>query len=66
MKKEISTENNKFKKEMIFALIWIGTYFLLVILANILSNIFCCCNCIFKKEKTTILLWNKYIEKTKF
>jgi hypothetical protein len=39
MKGEISMENNKFKKEMIFALIWIGTYFLLVILANILSNV---------------------------
>jgi hypothetical protein len=39
MKEKISTGNNKFKKEMIFALIWIGTYFLLVILANILSNI---------------------------
>lgn len=32
-------KNNKFKKEMIFSITWIIIYFLLVIFANILSNI---------------------------
>lgn len=30
--------NNKFKKEMLYSILWIIIYFILVILANILSN----------------------------
>lgn len=34
----INLINNKFKKEMLYSIVWIIIYFILVILANILSD----------------------------